>query len=250
MLLGKWSIRWGVVCSAAAFMSVTTHAVPLIEYSAGHADLGVAYENSELDLHYHFDTNAVLDGVIQGVESEYDVDEVYTRVPDSQVFSRLDGAEWDFLGVAAQETVWFLPQRNALGAPFLGVGAEALGFDDWTGPISYEFSVVDMPDGAAFSIWRTNAFGTPTVQVATSLAGADSFEVSVGSHTHFNWGFTSEGIYQIRLTATGEHRVDGLVDDTGVIWFAVGDATVIPEPASAVLVAGGLLLMRRRRGGA
>ena len=221
---------------------------PTVEYSAGHADIGVAYEGGELDLHYHFGTDTVLDGVYQGVESEYSTDDVYTRVPDSQSISRPAGSQWDFLGTTAGSTIWYLPQNNVAGLPFLGTAAEELTIGEWAGPITYTFDILDIPAGAEFSIWQTDFFGSPVVQIATSDGTPDTLAVPVGSHSHYNIGFTEPGVYQISLTATGTHNSGGEVTDEGTLWFAVGDNTVIPEPASLALMGlGGLMVIKRRR---
>ena len=55
----------------------------LVEYSAGHADIGVALENGDLELHYHFGGNAVLDGVMLGTGAEFAPQDIYVRVSDS-----------------------------------------------------------------------------------------------------------------------------------------------------------------------
>ena len=234
MLVEKWSGRLllASLCVVGT-IGVSAQAQPATEFSAGHADVGVAYESSELELHCHFHAGATLDGVVQGVDAEYDPGDVFIRVADTQMVSRPAGSQWDFLGTAAEDALWFLPQSNSPGVPFLGTGAEELVSGDWTGPITYEITGVTRPAGSQFSIWQTDFFGSPVVQVATSDGLSDSLIVPVGSHNHHNWGFTMPGVYQVEITASGTLASSGeAIQDTQVVWFAVGDDV---DPASSTL---------------
>jgi surface-anchored protein len=213
-------------------MGMHAQAQPAIEYSAGHADIGVEYDASELELHYHFGTDAKLDGVVQGVETEFDLGEVFTRAGDAVKFPAPGGAQWSFLGTSSGNDIWVLPQSNTSGVPFLGVAAEEVGASgDWTGPISYEITGVTRPSGSHFSIFQTDAFGQPVVQVATQDGLSDTLTVPVGSHSHYNWGFTKPGVYQMEMTASGTRSGSGeKVQDTQVVWFAVGDSADPADP--------------------
>jgi len=236
-----------------AILALPAAAAPMVEYSDGHADIGMAYEDDELFLHYHFHSGAVLNGVELMDEAEYEPEDIYVRVPSSQFVNRPPGATWDFIGTSAGGDVWYLPQGQIAGVPFLGSGAEETDPADWApGSFTYIITAVSRPAGSHFSIWQSDPFGSPIVLATTNDGLPDTLPVPAGSHIHYNWGFTAEGIYQVQITAAGTHLIDGPVTDTGTFWFAVGDGTqVVPEPSALLLaaVSCGLLLMQRQRSG-
>lgn len=228
-------------------------------YTRGHADIGVAYEDDGLHLHYHFGSNAWINGAPLGVEAEMDPSEVTTIVIGPSV-GRPAGAQWDFLGNAAGEPIWFLPQQNNPTKPFLGFATEELNATDWVnGTMTWEMlgvvytPGVDNPgDSGLFSVWQTDFGGNPTVRWSEA-AGVTSFTTPAGSnyHDHFNFGFTALGVYDVTIRASGTHVLDGFVSDTAVYRFNVGPVVAVPEPGSlalAVVGLGGGLVACRRRG--
>ena len=91
----------------------------------------------------------------------------------------------------------------------------------------------------SFVMWQ-DGFPNPTI-FADSVG--DSFTLAPGSHTHFNWGFAAQGIYQLEFAISGNHVADGFQTASGIYTFEV-----IPEPSALLLGAlGGLALLRRRR---
>ena len=234
-------------------VSAQASSIPTIEYSAGHADIGVEYDTGKLELHYGVAPGATLDPpqTLTAPETEFDPDELFTRAPDSTVLGRPAGSSWDFVGNVAGEDVWILPASEQSGVPFLGFAAEEVGLaSEWNGPITFTVDSMVAPAGGEFSIWQIDTFGS-VVPLAASFDGFDSSDAviaPIGSHAHFNLGFTAEGVYEIDITASGERVGTGVVADTATFFFAVGDSTVIPEPASLALLglAGGLMLIRLR----
>ncbi len=239
MLVGKWSGRLLLTSlTVAGLMGVSAQATPTVEYSAGHADIGLAYESGELELHYHFGAGAVLDGVTLVSEDEADPGEVYVRVADS---TQTTGTALSFLGNA--DPYWALPQNNVAGQPFLGIAAEELSGSEFSSA-SLEMTGFSGPGQFALWQWPNSAF----MQTVDGISPSDTLPLVIGGHDHFNFGFTAEGVYQVTITATAELTGGSTVTDTETFWFVVGDNTVIPEPASLALLGlgGGLVLMRRR----
>lgn len=228
----------------------------IVEYSAGHADIGVEYEagSGELEPHWHFGTSAVLNED-SGNDIEYEPGGAYARVPDASKLSRPSGAQWDFTGAGAGDDIWLLSQNNIAGQPFLGFAAEEVGAaSDWTGDISWALDSVSGPSGAHFSVWQSSFSTTPLMSTADP-ASNPGFTTSIGGHGHFNLGFTEEGVYDVTWTASGTHNTDGFVSGTGTFKFVVGSATAVPEAGTASLLALGSLGLlvggfhqRRRRG--
>lgn len=230
---------------AAALAAVLGLAGPaesaLVEYSAGHADIGVAYEAGELHLHYHFGSGAVLDGAPLAGEAEYDPDEIYVRVADSRKFTLDRGALG--LGVGLGD-VWVLPQSNVAGVPFLGIATEEVPL----GIGSIRFSLTGMTGPGEFSLGQ---FGLPNSIYWDSFDGIDSsdqFSMAAEQHDHFFYAFTAPGVYFLDVLAQSISN-PGLFE-SATFTFVVGDNTSppsdieeIPEPASVVLFGLGALGM-------
>tara|TARA_R110002049_G_scaffold4601_4_gene31949 strand:+ start:224484 stop:225230 length:747 start_codon:yes stop_codon:yes gene_type:complete len=220
-----------------------------VEYSAGHADIGLAYEGGELELHYHFGDGAILDGVpvvsMDGMGLEYAPDEAHVLVPDDARIVTTDPVP--FLGTRTGDPIWRLTQGNTPGLPFLGIAAEELDsmiFSNAT------IQMTSFNGPGEFALWQPGALGGTTEYWRTNdgIDASDAVTVGIGGHDHYFYGFTAEGIYDVGLTAEAEFAAGGSVTDMGVIRFVVGSATAVPEPSSfAVLCIGGTVLAARRR---
>ena len=135
---------------------------------------------------------------------------------------------WDFLGVAAGQTLYYWPQSLMAGRTYLGFGA-----DDGTIPTGtlasyYEsdprvestapwikialtamrYEAAPGESGAAnFSLWQTGGFGPPDVWMSTADGGitaTDATWLLEGGHAHHNWGFTKRGYYQLDFKFSGK----------------------------------------------
>ena len=213
-----------------------------VDYTAGHADMGLA-EGTGLELHLHAE-NATIDGT-SGVEGEYEPDEVIIVVPNSTMFARPAGTQWDKIGNASGENTWRLPQSQQTGVPFLGIGAEEASLGTYVdNEITLTLLSMTGPASGEFSMWQTDGFGTPTFFMSTSDAGADSIviDLDISDHFHVNWGFTQLGTYELEFQATADLVAGG--SDSSVATFTFD---VVPEPASLLLLGAGVLLARKRR---
>jgi surface-anchored protein len=222
------------------FMSAgDSHAVPV--YKSGHADIGADYQSAtnSFDLFYRF-------GVDGRSESTPNTDianstipstGLVVRVPDPSV-PRPAGSQWDFLGAAASQPIWFDPQVQEPGKPFLGFATDLLSTANWPSGLTWSLTaILSRPSGGEFSLWQTGFFGSPEVKFDTAdgidPTNDDNFAQSAGGHDHYNWGFTKPGVYQLELTATGTHASNGQASGSGVFTFYVTNA--VPEPGGALL---------------
>ena len=227
-----------------ALLSVGTLLIPLNRlhgadlYMSGHADIGVGYEAGALNPHWHLHEGTEVNGVPLDAEVEYAPDGLLAYVPDPAI-ARPPGVQWDFLGTSTGSPLWFLPQAEDPGKPFLGIASEELIPNDWT---SLNLTLVSFsgPAGGEFSLWQADLFGTPVVRMTTSdgIGPGDAFALTVGGHDHYNVGFTQPGEYAVTLQWDGVHQSDGPVTARATYGFTVQQ---VPEPGTATLLVLGAL---------
>lgn len=229
-------------------------------YSRGHGDIGVAFEDGELELHYHFNDQTIVNGAPLGPgDHEYAPNRVAVRVTDQFGIRTFQGSalpgNFAFIGANIPGNLWILPQSQNVNAPFLGIATEDLDPADWIGNITFSLSSWVTPTGGNFSVWQSDGLGNPSALFSTfdpSLTlNNNSFEQVPESHDHYNFGFTEKGLYLIDFTASGTHVTEGFVSDTATFRFLVGDATAVPEPGSIALLCAGavgaIVRIRSRR---
>jgi surface-anchored protein len=237
----KLNVTTGAICSVllrgvitvASGLFIGVSAEGALIYSSGHGDIGVAYEGGQLVLHWHLGPSSILDGNPVGNPpdgEEFDPTDVAAFVSAPPI-PRPAGAVWDPIGNAAGENVWILPQVNNPAQPFLGLATEELIPANWS---SFAWEVTNVSGPGQFSLWQDGF--TPTFAASSANGLPDSFTgPGVGGHDHYNFGFTTEGIYDVAFTVRGMHTSDGLKTDSGVFRFAVG-ASAVPEPGGLTLV--------------
>jgi len=236
--------------SGSAFSAVSA-------YSAGHGDIGIAYEDGgtgpEFFFHYHLGSTATVDGAIVGNApdgEEFEPSDITVTVPLSTRLTMPNNAALNNgTGVAAGGSLWILPQNEAPGVPYLGFATEELVPAEWAGGITFALGNVTSPSGnGEFSLWSSGTFGGFDFQFSTNdpsgtVNASNTLIIPVGTHAHYNFGFSEAGTWDIEMTVSGLHNVDGAQTSTRNFSF-----TVVPEPTSALLVSlGSLVLLRRRR---
>jgi len=205
-------------------------------YTAGHADIGVEYGGpGDLSIFYRFGVDAQPASLANPLVT-VDPADIVVQVIDVSV-PRPAGTEWDFLGNSAGDPLWFLPQGQDPAKPFLGFSTESLVGGDWAGGVmTYTLlNVVSSPAGSDFSLWQTGGFGEPLVRWSTDDSIL-AFDLGIGTHAHYNWGFTKQGTYQLAFQVSGTHDIDGFQSVSDVFTFQV-----VPEPSTWVLATAGLL---------
>jgi len=224
-----------------------------IALTTEHVDFGLG-EGPGLEPHWHDETNNI----------EYQPNEAFAFIdPVEAINSRPAGAQWDFLGMAAGENVWILPQSSDPDLLFLGIGAEEVDpgtFDIWNPgdprggknvPARWlRMQLTSFSGPGQFSMFQ--GF-TPTVWMSTLAAPAagNYFYVVEGGHDHVNWAFSELGVYELTFEVMG--FIGGNpVTDTGTFTFSTMNPLPIPEPSTyAMLIFGaicvGVAVVRVRR---
>lgn len=175
--------------------------------SIGHTDLEVPYQNCGWDA-----------GILQS-SGRIELDDALIYAGTQARFTLASiPAGFEFIGAAPNQTFWILPQSQTSGVVFLGLSSESMSFDDrnrvciWNPEdprgganvpgrwIRLEIVGVRGPAGGQFSIWQTTGPGQVSAFVSTFDGGiteADAIHLIAGSHSHVNWGFTAQGLYEV-----------------------------------------------------
>jgi surface-anchored protein len=204
--------------------------------TGGHIDVpAFGYDTADgFEPHMHNEggpDGVIINGVREENETEYEPDELIVFVNPSSTVT---------LGTT---TYFWLPQNETAafnnGVPFVGIGLEELEITDWeNGTVSLTLLSITGP--GQFRLWQTDDFDNVTDFINTET-NTLTFNLAAGSHTHYNWGFTELGVYELEFEISGTHVVDGLQSGSATFTYAV------PEPSTALLGALGVIALLRRR---
>ncbi|MCW5558239.1 MAG: choice-of-anchor M domain-containing protein, partial [Verrucomicrobiae bacterium] len=175
-----------------------------------HLDLAPNYVGGAWNLGWIVDRD-------DGTEVHYAADEVLVVAEAAARLPRASGAAWDFLGVAAGEPVWVLPQTRQPGVPYPGIGAFETAADTFAPYLETDpridtagrwirVELVDLrgPDGGHFSLYSSDLL-EPKVWMASAdgITAVDAVWALPGTHAHYNWAFTARGNYEVDVVASG-----------------------------------------------
>jgi len=241
-----------VAVAVAMFGCLKAGAQPL--YTSGHADLGIAYEGGEWDLHVHAE-GAMIDGT-EFLDQEFEADDVIINVPESvKVVDQNTSELFDIpesLGLTQGEPFWNLMQNlsdaDMTDSPFLGMAAEEVDPADFD-PDSITIALTGFSGPGEFTLWTD---GTGVQFDTLDGLGSDDeltgFPIGTGAHTHFNYAFSAPGTYNVTLTASGTLTGGGPTSGSGTYTFRV-----VPEPGTIALFGlggaclAGVVIARRRK---
>ncbi len=198
-----FALVWIVAWSAAAHVHVQ------IRYSAQGWELGA----------YDFDTGAIpADQIVFPVAWQ-----ARREIPADARFTT-------FLGQAG-EAVWVLPEVEAEGVLYLGVGTSRIGSGVFSADtVRLRLHSVDGP--GRFAVYSVGAFGAPIVHMNTADGIQSDRDVlsfpAVGAHRHVNWAFGAAGRYRVGFVASGQLRSNSTVVESAVVEFTF--EVIAPPP--------------------
>ncbi|MFK4087059.1 choice-of-anchor M domain-containing protein [Kribbella sp. NPDC020789] len=192
-----------VVLSAATVLALTAVAVPAtatptVVLDQGHVDVvGIAWEDNAFNVHVHDEET----------DTEYAPSQVQlVAKPGSQVAVPDDPA-YSFLGTPGS-TAWVLPQVQDTELLWPGIGAEEIASGVFADD-SLKVVLVGVTGPADFSIFTTDAFGTPTRLADSGDGLPDTISTTAGGHLHANWAFEAAGTYTLKFKVCGTLAATG-----------------------------------------
>lgn len=118
--------------------------------------------------------------------------------------------------------LWLLPQTQQGGVLFLGLSAEQIPEGVFAGPLEIRLLALEGP--GQFFLWQTEV-GDLQFQMNTrdGIGPEDQFTQLLGGHSHFNWGFTSNGTYRLTFEASGRRvgETTNLLSPPTILTFQV-----------------------------
>ncbi|MCW5558881.1 MAG: choice-of-anchor M domain-containing protein [Verrucomicrobiae bacterium] len=170
---------------------------PVVQLAAEHVDLRVLYTAEatnpisfvarDEDHHINYSTNECVLLVNEGGK---------LTLPAGTPF----GNEGDLLYV--------LPQSQNPDLLYLGISTEGIPGGVFSGNLNVRLKSVAGP--GSFYVWQASSFGDFDVKMnsADGITDADQTTPLIGSHEHYNWGFTAPGVYQVTFQITGRRAGD------------------------------------------
>lgn len=113
------------------------------------------------------------------------------------------------------DPLWILPQSQYPGILYLGLSTETIAPGTFNGPLTFSLKSLDLPGRSStnmterFYVWQAGQFGDFDVFMtsANGITAADAITLPASAHAHYNWGFSTSGLWHVTFQASG--RVTG-----------------------------------------
>lgn len=185
----------------------TTHVI-----SEGHVDM--AARKVDGDLEFRLKEGSELD------HEWYEPGEVVIHVRPAAKRKIPEG--YDFLG-APGAAVWWLPLQQNAGIVWPGWNTGEFPRADLDGKVSFRLDSVQGPGNLA--MFHSGSTGTPVVSLNSGDGLPDTHALSGGTHAHFDWAFSAEGVYRTTFTVAATLADGTKVEDRETLAWVVGDDT-------------------------
>jgi surface-anchored protein len=98
------------------------------------------------------------------------------------------------------DPLWILPQNPYAGVPYVGVSSERIADGVFSGSLIARLTRIEGP--GQFLVWQAGMSGFEVVMdTRDGISANDHLTVPVGGHAHYNWGFTTSGVYRAYFQA-------------------------------------------------
>ncbi len=99
---------------------------------------------------------------------------------------------------------WILPQSQNPSLLYMGVNVERVPSGVFAGPIAIQLKRLDGP--GYFMVWQATGPGQYNIRINTrdDIGSSDFLQPLIGAHEHFNWGFSTTGVYCATFQAVGQ----------------------------------------------
>jgi len=121
-----------------------------------------------------------------------------------------DNPNYAFLG-SPGAPIWILPQSQDTSLPYVGISTEEIPAGVFDGPLRFELVAVDGPGN--FFAWANPGVGqAPLIKfICTNGVVSQDYNVMTpltGSHEHYNWAFSTNGLYRVTFRYSGRRMGD------------------------------------------
>jgi surface-anchored protein len=162
------------------------------QFTEEHVDLlGVIWnsESNQLSLMASDDTHGKL----------YASNQCVVICPESMIFTLPGGTPLGNEG----DPLWILPQNPYAGVPYVGASAETVSAGVFSSDFTVQLTRLEGP--GQFIVWQAGSFGSFDVKMDSrdGFGPGDAITIPVGGHAHYNWGFTTNGLYRAYFQVSG-----------------------------------------------
>lgn len=185
----------------------------------------VRFTNQHVDVRIVWDTVASTNGLSLRI---HDGDHATNYLATNAVLVALESSKltlpdgFEVFG-AAGSPFWVLPQSQDPALLYAGFSAEGLPRNLFDGSFNIRLRSVNGP-GNMF-IWQAAEFGSLEIFVNTrdGIDDSDRVPINIGGHGHYNFGFTTNGLYEVVFQPVGRFlgADTNLFGDEVAILFAV-----------------------------
>ena len=155
--------------------------------SRGEVDIEVEYEDGTFEL-------VLLDELGGG---EYAANNAVFRADASAWQNIPSGSAFAFLGEPGQP-IAILPQSEEEGLLFLGLATDELEAGTFEGD-KINIKLQELQGPGDFFLYSVDALSNPEIFLNSNNPDQGEFDMPIGQHAHYNWGFTRPGLYKISL---------------------------------------------------
>lgn len=205
-----------------AFAQLPPDLAARVSLNNQHVDLRLVYqpsaESNQLAL-------VIRDG---DTGTTYNATNVVLTVPDNAKVLLPPG--FDVFGNEG-DPLWILPQSQDPALLYMGFSAEGIPSVSFNDPAAISLTSIQGP--GHFFLWQFDGLSGMRLAMNSrdGLSPEDSTRPITGSHEHFNWGFTTNGIYQVTFQASARRPGDtnDITSIPTTFVFAVEPLPVLPK---------------------